>query len=88
MSAKDFRVFGKVQGVFYRGSACEEARRLGLVGWVRNLPDGSVQAYACGAIEDLEQFAQWLREGPRQARVTDVIVTKAEVDDLSDFPVR
>ena len=35
-----------------------------------------------------EQFAQWLREGPRQARVTDVIVTKAEVDDLSDFRVR
>lgn len=87
VSAKLFRVFGRVQGVFYRGSACDEARRLGLVGWVKNLPDGSVQAYACGDTAALSTFAAWLSIGPPLAEVTEVVVSDAAVDNLSDFRV-
>ncbi|MEX1082027.1 MAG: acylphosphatase [Halofilum sp. (in: g-proteobacteria)] len=62
-------VRGRVQGVFFRASAQEEARRLGLTGWVRNLPDGRVEVLACGDGPTLERFREWLREGPPDARV-------------------
>lgn len=86
--ARHFQVHGTVQGVFYRGSACDEARRLGLVGWIRNLADGSVEAYACGEGSSLNQFEIWLRTGPPHARVIDVVVSDAAVDTLPDFTVR
>lgn len=66
------RIKGRVQGVFYRQSAKEEAERLGLTGWVRNLPDGDVEAVAEGAPEQLSRFLEWCRRGPPAARVTDV----------------
>lgn len=86
--AKHFQVRGRVQGVFYRGSACDEGQRLGLVGWVKNLADGSVEAYACGQEISLIKFETWLRTGPPHARVTDVVVSDAVVDVLPDFTVR
>lgn len=63
------RITGIVQGVFYRASARDEARRLGLSGWVRNCADGSVEAVAEGPEQALEQLAGWCREGPPAARV-------------------
>ncbi len=66
------RIRGKVQGVYYRESSRREAVRLGLTGWGRNLADGSVEAVAEGSPEALEQFVAWCRQGPPQARVTDV----------------
>ena len=62
-------VSGTVQGVFYRQSAAREARRLGLDGWVRNLPDGRVEAEAEGERDRVEAFVAWCREGPPSARV-------------------
>lgn len=67
-------VSGRVQGVSYRASALAEARRLGLVGWVRNLPDGRVELEAEGQADLVAQLLAWCRGGPPSARVTDVAV--------------
>ncbi len=65
-------VSGVVQGVFFRDSARRRALELGLAGWVRNLPDGRVEALFHGPRESCEQALAWVRKGPRSARVTDV----------------
>lgn len=65
-------VSGRVQGVYYRATATQEARRLGLQGWVRNLADGRVEAVAEGARGDVEDFIRWCHDGPTHARVDDV----------------
>jgi acylphosphatase len=65
-------VGGRVQGVFFRASAREQAQRLGLTGYVRNLPDGRVEVLACGSVEALARMRDWLRTGPPQADVTGV----------------
>lgn len=67
-------VEGRVQGVGYRYSACAEARRLGLTGWVRNRSDGRVELEAEGPAEELEQMVAWSWRGPAFARVTRVEV--------------
>lgn len=63
------RVAGRVQGVAFRWSAQRAARRLGLSGWVRNEPDGSVSCWAEGPEEALREFAKWLQVGPPMAHV-------------------
>jgi acylphosphatase len=68
------RVTGLVQGVFYRQSTADEARRLGLAGAVRNLPDGSVEVVAEGPREDVLRLVAWCRRGPPSARVDAVDV--------------
>lgn len=65
-------ITGKVQGVFYRASTVETARGLGLTGWVRNLPDGRVEALAEGPREALEALIRWTHDGPPAARVDHV----------------
>jgi acylphosphatase len=65
-------VSGRVQGVFYRATAERVASGLGLTGWVRNLPDGRVEAIAEGLPEALEAFVRWCHEGPVDARVEEV----------------
>ncbi|MCX8048195.1 MAG: acylphosphatase [Methylohalobius sp.] len=67
-------VAGRVQGVFYRANTAEVARRLGLVGWVKNLPDGRVEIVAEGKEENLQEFLVWCRQGPPAAQVTEVEV--------------
>jgi len=85
MQARRYLVEGRVQGVFYRASAREEALRLGLAGWVRNLADGRVEAWAVGEAATLTAFETWLRRGPARARVTALgIVDEA----LPDFVPR
>ncbi len=87
-TARRFRIVGTVQGVFFRAATRTEARRLGLTGWVRNLPDGDVEAYACGDPSAIECFSQWLEIGPAHARVTNVVTAQAKVEQLPDFAVR
>lgn len=65
-------VSGKVQGVWFRASTKEEAERLNLTGWVKNLPDGRVEVMACGKKEQVEQLWEWLQKGPRLAKVDKV----------------
>ena len=65
-------VFGRVQGVAFRAYTQQEATRLGLVGWVANRPDGSVQVAAEGSEAALQTLDTWLQHGPSAARVTRV----------------
>ncbi|MEW6036533.1 MAG: acylphosphatase [Candidatus Micrarchaeota archaeon] len=62
-------VFGDVQGVFFRANTQGEGGRLGVSGWVRNLPDGSVEVLAEGEKEALEALLDWCRHGPAGASV-------------------
>ncbi|MGQ0536994.1 MAG: acylphosphatase [Methanobacteriota archaeon] len=82
-------IVGKVQGVWFRAAMQKEARRLGVRGWVRNLPDGSVEAVAEGEPAAVEALVAWSHEGPPGARVVDVHVTPAGPDEGSaSFDVR
>ena len=74
MTRAEIVISGVVQGVFYRASASEEARRLGLTGEVRNLPSGEVEAVAEGEQDKIEAFIAWCRQGPPAAQVEDVKV--------------
>ena len=83
------RVHGRVQGVYYRASAQEEAQRLGLVGWVRNRADGTVEAAAEGEDAAVDAFLAWCRRGPERARVDDVEVERlAPIGTEKQFAVR
>lgn len=66
-------VSGKVQGVWYRGSAQKMAQELNLTGSARNLDDGRVEVLACGERRAIESFKQWLWQGPQLAQVNDVV---------------
>jgi acylphosphatase len=62
-------VSGRVQGVWYRASAQKEAKKLAITGWARNLDDGRVEVFACGSVEQLQKFFEWLQQGPQLAVV-------------------
>jgi acylphosphatase len=72
MSKAKLRIKGRVQGVFYRQKTREKAQMLRLAGWVRNVPDGSVEAEVCGAREKVEILVAWCKKGPALARVESV----------------
>lgn len=81
-------IHGKVQGVFYRSSARERAEELGLVGWVRNNRDGSVEVVAEGEKEDLEEFISWCNRGPRHSVVRHVhIEWEPSSDEFGEFAI-
>jgi acylphosphatase len=67
-------VTGLVQGVFYRDSCREQARAIGIGGWVRNRSDGSVEAELEGPAAAVDRMIEWCRVGPHRARVDDVEV--------------
>jgi acylphosphatase len=81
-------VSGDVQGVFFRYETRERARAQGLGGWVRNLPDGRVEAVFEGPEETVEAMVDWCRDGPPGARVTDVEALTEEPEGLGRFDVR
>jgi acylphosphatase len=82
-------VSGRVQGVFFRDSTRERAEQLGLAGWVRNLPDGRVEALFEGSSEDVREMVRWCAEGPSHAEVVDVETEfEASDGDLTGFEVR
>ncbi len=72
MAAVRFIVCGRVQGVFFRASTCEQARRLGLTGYARNLADGSVEVLACGDEAAIAHLERWLQDGPPMAKVIEL----------------
>jgi acylphosphatase len=82
------RIYGKVQGVFYRASTKEKADELGLKGFVRNEPDGSVYAEAEGTNEQLDKLINWCRQGPVGAKVVDVNCERGEIRQFEQFEIR
>jgi len=81
-------ISGKVQGVYFRGTAEDEARSRGLTGWVRNTPDGQVEAAFEGEQAAVEAMIAWCHRGPPAARVTGVTVTWEEPRGERGFSVR
>ena len=83
------RVSGQVQGVFFRDSTRQKAEELGLAGWVRNMPDGHVEALFEGPSEKVEEIVRWCKEGPQHASVENVDTDfESAGGDLEGFEVR
>ena len=82
------RVGGKVQGVWFRASTRETATRLGVRGWVRNLPDGDVEAVFEGLRPAVEGAVAWCQEGPPAARVDTCTVTWETPQGEPTFEIR
>ena len=83
--AKQIRVVGKVQGVFFRKSARDEAASWGLAGWARNEDDGTVTILVEGDVESIEAFLPWCSQGPPRAVVESVTVTDVEPTGIDGF---
>lgn len=77
-------VSGRVQGVYYRGSAKKQAQSLGICGSARNLRDGRVEVIMCGDAEALESLQLWLWQGPQFAEVNDVTCAPIQLEQLPD----
>ena len=88
MIRKRVVVHGRVQGVFFRDTARRLARSGNISGWVRNLPDGTVEAVFEGDAEAVETMARWCAEGPRGASVERVEVAEEEPEGLTEFTIR
>jgi len=82
-------VTGKVQGVFYRAETASKAKQLNVTGWVRNLPDGRVEAVFEGGETNVQKMIDFCRRGPPNAYVVDVDVRRQEwKGEFDDFTVR
>ncbi|GLQ00157.1 acylphosphatase [Methylophaga thalassica] len=82
-------ISGRVQGVSYRYSAQQQAHKLGVTGWVRNLADGRVELLIQGEAQQLEDMLNWANQGPRFAEVTSIEVTEQSADlTFTDFEIR
>ena len=81
-------ISGRVQGVFFRDSCRRMARQHGVSGWVRNLPDGQVEAVFEGRAADVDRLVEWARRGPSRAVVAGVEVQAEPPEGLSTFLIR
>jgi acylphosphatase len=81
-------VSGRVQGVFFRDTARQRAESAGVAGWVRNTPDGAVEAVFEGDPAAVEQMVEFCRHGPSRAEVTGIEVVDEEPEALSGFEIR
>ena len=87
MKSYHLSIKGRVQRVFYRESAKREANRLGVTGWVKNKPDGSVELLACGTEDTVQKLVEWCKTGPPLAKVTEVTITEVELQSFTTFTV-
>ena len=77
MKTQHLTIHGRVQGVWFRESMRIEAERLGVTGWVRNAPDGSVEAVVQGPVAAVDALIAWAHAGPSQARVERIEIVEA-----------
>ncbi len=87
-AARRIVVSGRVQGVAFRWSTLQQAEQLGVTGWVRNLPDGTVEAWIEAERDALDRMQSWLATGPTSARVDGIVVREHEPEGLTTFVVR
>ncbi len=81
-------VTGRVQGVFFRAFTKKSADDCDIKGWVRNLPDGRVEAFACGDKEKIDTFITQLKKGPPASRVENIEILAADAkEEFSDFSI-
>jgi acylphosphatase len=85
---RHIRITGRVQGVFFRQWTADTAKRLGVTGWVRNCPDGSVEVHASGESEAVEELIKSLRHGPPMAEVDDLVIEVTEAQPGAGFSIR
>lgn len=87
-TARNLKVTGRVQGVSFRAWTREKARELGIVGWIRNCPDGSVEAHLEGDEAKVLWLIDLIGDGPPGSRVDNVRSNKAGIEGLARFDVR
>lgn len=85
MSSKRLIISGRVQGVGYRAWMAEQATALGVDGWVRNRPDGTVEALISGTADAVEELARACRRGPRFAQVDAIVEEIADPPEAPGF---
>lgn len=78
---------GKVQGVFYRASAKEVAKEIGITGWISNSENGDVEAIVSGTQTQLDAFITWCQHGPKRAEVSEVVISKVEDQNFKNFSI-
>lgn len=83
----NIKISGQVQGVLFRVTAKEKADKLGITGFARNEPDGSVYIEAEGEEKTLDQFLDWCHKGPQSAQVEKVIVSEGQLKKFTSFEV-
>ena len=88
VKAVDVLISGRVQGVFFRARAYDEATRLDVSGWVRNEPDGSVAAHLEGDADAVDALVEWCRHGPPYAQVERVTTAPSVPSGVVGFAVR
>ena len=81
-------VAGRVQGVFFRAAAREQAMRLGVTGYARNLSDGRLEVMACGEPQAVAQLRDWLRTGPPRASVSGIACEPLDYQPMTGFATR
>lgn len=88
MAAARVVIFGEVQGVFFRDNCRRQAQTLGVAGWVRNTPDGTVEAHLEGEADAVDRMVTWCKSGPPQACVDRVDVAAQPESGFAGFAVR
>ena len=88
MKAIDLIISGKVQGVFFRENTAKEALRVGARGWVKNKSDGTVEAHVEGEDNAVDAVINFCRKGAGDARVDDILISRAEPESCQTFEVR
>jgi len=78
---------GTVQGVFFRNFVKENADKLGLAGFVRNLENGSVEVFAEGDIDNVDKLYEFCKKGPKHSMIKDVILKEVKIQDMKDFKI-
>jgi acylphosphatase len=82
-------ISGRVQGVFFRSEVRREAKKMGIAGWVRNTPDGKVEAAFEGEEKSVKEIIEFCKRGPPGASVTDVqVVWESYTDEFREFEIR
>lgn len=89
MTRAHILVSGRVQAVFFRRNTRKKAIELGITGWIRNLFSGKVEIVCEGEKESIENLLEWLKEGPRFAKVNDIKVDYMEYEgEFDDFRIK